>query len=50
MRTEKQILIMLKSVHKKMDELCKKLDIEVNRIEYNRLLLQSITLNWVLNK
>lgn len=50
MKTEKQIRRKLKKIHKGMDLICTKLDVPANEIEYNNLIFQSITLNWVLSK
>jgi len=50
MKTEKQIRRKLKSIHKQMDSICTQLHVPINQLVYDRLLLQSITLNWVLSK
>jgi hypothetical protein len=50
MKTEKQIRRKLKKIHKEMSNICLKLDVPSNKTEYNNLIFQSITLNWVLSK
>jgi hypothetical protein len=50
MKTKKQINRKLNKIHKQMDSICGQLNVPINQLVYDRLLLQSITLNWVLSK
>lgn len=49
MKTEKQILRKLKPIHKRMDEISKQLQMPELKQEYDRLIMESITINWVLD-
>lgn len=49
-KTERQIKARLKLIHKAMDVCCKLQHIPIERQKYERLILESCTLNWVLNE